>query len=86
MTIEGLARNGDLHPIQAAFMEANALQCGFCTSGMILKTYGLLKKIPQPSTTQIIEEMEGNLCRCGNYGRIIEAIQRVSRSLLGEKQ
>ena len=86
MTIEGLAENGYLHPIQKVFIKTSALQCGFCTPGMILRAYGLLKKIPQPSKEQIVKEMEGNLCRCGNYGRIIQAIQKASEAVSGEKR
>jgi carbon-monoxide dehydrogenase small subunit len=78
LTIEGLAENGKLHPLQTAFIEHNALQCGFCTPGMILNAYSLLKKNPHPSVTDIARAMEGNLCRCSSYNRIIEAIQGVS--------
>lgn len=77
MTIEGLARNGKLHPLQKAFMSHDALQCGFCTPGMIMNAYGLLLKNPNSTRQEIIESMEGNLCRCGTYGRIIDAIQTV---------
>ncbi len=79
MTIEGLARNGKLHPLQKAFMSHDALQCGFCTPGMIMNAYGLLLKNPNSTRQEIIESMEGNLCRCGAYGRIIEAIQTAAR-------
>lgn len=83
LTIEGLARNGSLHPIQKAFMENDALQCGYCTPGMIMNAYGLLLKNPEPSRSEIIETMEDNLCRCGTYGRIIEAIQIAAREMKG---
>jgi aerobic-type carbon monoxide dehydrogenase small subunit (CoxS/CutS family) len=75
LTIEGLAKNGRLHPIQQAFIAHNALQCGFCTPGMILKAYSLLLTNPTPTTGDIIEGMEDNLCRCGSHQRITRAIQ-----------
>jgi aerobic-type carbon monoxide dehydrogenase small subunit (CoxS/CutS family) len=78
LTIEGLAKDNKLHPLQAAFIEHNALQCGYCTPGMILNAYGLLKKNPRPTVTDIVRAMEGNLCRCSSYNRIIQAIQSVS--------
>ena len=81
LTIEGLARNGSLHPIQKAFIEFDALQCGYCTPGMIMNAYGLLLKNPEPSRKEIIEGMEDNLCRCGTYGRIIEAIQKAGKEM-----
>ena len=81
ITIEGLSRNGDLHPLQKAFMSHDALQCGFCTPGMIMNAYGLLLKNPNPTQEEIIESMEGNLCRCGSYGRIIEAIQSAAQEM-----
>jgi aerobic-type carbon monoxide dehydrogenase small subunit (CoxS/CutS family) len=84
LTIEGLAKNGKLHPIQKAFMEYDALQCGYCTPGMIINAYGLLLQNPEPSRQEIIEGMEENLCRCGTYGRIIEAIQKAGKEMKGE--
>jgi nicotinate dehydrogenase subunit A len=77
-TIEGLAQNGKLHPVQEAFVEADAMQCGYCTPGMILSTVGLLKKTPQPSEPEIRRALEGNVCRCGAYPRIIAAVQMAS--------
>jgi aerobic-type carbon monoxide dehydrogenase small subunit (CoxS/CutS family) len=74
-TIEGLAQNGKLHPMQEAFIEADAMQCGYCTPGMILAGVGLLKKTPQPSEPEIRRALEGNVCRCGTYPRIIAAVQ-----------
>jgi aerobic-type carbon monoxide dehydrogenase small subunit (CoxS/CutS family) len=74
-TIEGLAKDGELHPLQEAFMDRDALQCGYCTPGMILSAYALLQGNPRPSTSDIVEAMDGNLCRCGAHKRIIEAIQ-----------
>jgi len=83
VTIEGLAKNGSLHPLQKAFMEHDALQCGFCTPGMILTAYGLLQEKPQPSYSEIIQAMDDNLCRCGSYKRIVEAIQAASKEMKG---
>lgn len=83
LTIEGLAHNGKLHPVQEAFLQHNALQCGFCTPGMILTAYSLLQKNPHPSAQQIITEMEDNLCRCGSYNRIIDAVQTAARMMQG---
>lgn len=79
MTIEGLAQDGKLHPLQQAFMEHDALQCGFCTPGMILNAYGLLLKNPRPSAAEIIAGMDDNLCRCGAHQRIVQAIQSATR-------
>ena len=83
MTIEALAKNGQLHPIQKAFAEHDALQCGFCTSGMILNAYGLLLRNPEPTTDDIVRGMEGNLCRCGAHLRIIRAIESAAREMKG---
>ena len=80
MTIEGLAQSGKLHPLQKAFMDNDALQCGFCTPGMILTAYSLLRRNPRPSEVEIREGMEGNLCRCGAHKRIIEAIQSAAKA------
>ena len=74
-TIEGLENNGKLHPVQEAFIQADALQCGYCTPGMILSSVALLKKTPQPSEPEIRRALEGNICRCGTYPRIIAAVQ-----------
>ncbi len=75
LTIEGLEENGNLHPLQKAFIAKDALQCGFCTPGMLMNAYGLLLKNPTPTRDEVINGMEENLCRCGSYNRIIEAIQ-----------
>ena len=80
-TIEGLEKNGKLHPLQEAFVEHGALQCGFCTPGMIMTAYGLLLKNPKPTRAQIIAGMDNNLCRCGAHQRIIRAIQSASKSI-----
>jgi aerobic-type carbon monoxide dehydrogenase small subunit (CoxS/CutS family) len=82
-TIEGLATNGELHPVQKAFMQHDALQCGFCTPGMILNACSLLHENPEPSSQEIIDGMEENLCRCGTYGRIIEAVQTAAKEMEG---
>ena len=79
ITIEGLAKDGNLHALQKAFISHDAMQCGFCTPGMILNAYSLLLKNPNPTQQEIIESMDGNLCRCGSYGRIIQAIQTAAR-------
>jgi aerobic-type carbon monoxide dehydrogenase small subunit (CoxS/CutS family) len=78
ITIEGLARNGQLHPLQAAFAERGALQCGYCTPGMIMTAYGLLLKNRKSGREAIVKEMDNNLCRCGAHKRIIEAIEIAS--------
>lgn len=78
LTIEGLAREGRLHPLQEAFLACTAVQCGFCTAGMILTAKSLLDETPQPSSEQIREALKGNLCRCTGYWNIIEAVQRVA--------
>jgi aerobic-type carbon monoxide dehydrogenase small subunit (CoxS/CutS family) len=73
-TIEGLARAGKLHPLQRQFIEHGALQCGFCTPGMIMNAYGLLLKHPKPTRAEIVASMDDNLCRCSAYKRILQAI------------
>lgn len=83
LTIEGLAQKDKLHPLQEAFAQHNALQCGFCTPGMILNAYSLLKKNPDPNETEIVRAMEDNYCRCGTYNRIIKAVQSASLMLRG---
>ncbi len=74
-TIEGLERNGRLHPLQQALLDVGAFQCAYCASGMIMSGVALLAKNPQPSDSEIVRFMDGNLCRCGGYGRIVEAIK-----------
>ena len=83
LTIEGLAQDGKLHPLQKAFVEHDALQCGFCTPGMILNAYSLLLKNPRPTRVEIIQGMEGNLCRCGAHNRVIRAIQSAAGKMKG---
>ncbi len=77
-TIEGLEKDGQLHPLQQAFIEADALQCGYCTSGMIMSGVALLKKNPKPSRDEIVKHMDKNMCRCGTYLRIVKAIEIAS--------
>jgi aerobic-type carbon monoxide dehydrogenase small subunit (CoxS/CutS family) len=83
-TIEGLAKNGDLHPLQKAFVEHDALQCGYCTPGMILRAYSFLQKNPNPTYSDIVKNMDGNLCRCGSHNRILQAIQSAAREMRGK--
>jgi nicotinate dehydrogenase subunit A len=75
VTIEGLAPEGKLHPVQEAFLEADAMQCGWCTPGMILGAVGLLNRNPHPSPAEIVNGMNGHVCRCGTYSRVVAAIQ-----------
>ena len=79
-TIEGLAADSSLHPVQQAFLELEAFQCGYCTPGMVMSAAALLRRIPQPRREQIITHMNGNVCRCGAYLRIIEAVQHAANS------
>jgi len=81
LSIEGLSTEDKLHPIQEAFISHDALQCGFCTSGMIMNAYGFLVQNPNPSRNKIIEGMESNLCRCGAYNRILDAIQTAAKEM-----
>jgi aerobic-type carbon monoxide dehydrogenase small subunit (CoxS/CutS family) len=84
VTIEGLAANGRLHPVQEAFIKHDALQCGFCTSGMIIRAVGLLTENPKPTRREIIEGMDHNLCRCGAHVRIIQAVETASKEMEGK--
>ncbi len=83
ITVEGLMTNGKPNPLQQAFMDHDALQCGYCTPGMLMNAWALLKKNPHPTREQIVEEMEGNLCRCGAHKRIIEAVETASKEMGG---
>ncbi len=78
LTIEGLSQGRKLHPLQQAFVRHGAIQCGFCSPGMIMNAYGLLLKNGHPGRAEIMEAMEGNLCRCGCYSRILDAIEEVA--------
>ena len=79
-TIEGLESNGQLHPVQQAFLDADALQCGYCTAGMIMSSVGLLKQNPNPAEPEIRSGLQGNLCRCGTYPRIVRAVRMVAQN------
>lgn len=83
LTIDGLAGNGGLHPVQKAFIKVDALQCGYCTPGMIMNAVGLLIKNPNPTPKQVIDGMEDNLCRCGAYGRIVDAVLMAAEEMKG---
>jgi aerobic-type carbon monoxide dehydrogenase small subunit (CoxS/CutS family) len=83
VTIEGLATGGKLHPVQEAFLEHGAFQCGYCTPGMILGACALLEREPRPSREAIVKAMEGNLCRCGAHPRIVAAVEAASRVKAG---
>lgn len=78
-TIEGLGRGEQLHPVQQAFLDAGAMQCGYCTPGMIMSAVALLKKNPSPNASEIIDAMDGNVCRCGTYSRIVSAIESAAK-------
>lgn len=83
ITIEGIEKNGRLHPLQEAFLGADALQCGYCTPGMIMSGVALLSKNPSPNEEEIVRFMEGNICRCGTYPRIVTAIRKAAQSMKG---
>ena len=82
-TIEGLVQDGNLHPLQQAFLDEGAFQCAYCTSGMIMTAAALLKSNPHPAESEIATFMEGNVCRCGTHLRIIAAIRRAAKSMKG---
>lgn len=81
ITIEGLEQNGQLSAVQQAFLDEGAFQCGYCTSGMILSATSLLQRTRKPTDEQIVEAMDGNLCRCGTYPRIVAAVKRAARMM-----
>jgi aerobic-type carbon monoxide dehydrogenase small subunit (CoxS/CutS family) len=83
LTIEGLEKNGGLHPLQEAFLKHDALQCGYCTPGMILTAYSLLQSKPRPAEKDILDALEGNLCRCGAHQRIVMAVQEAAAAMEG---
>ena len=83
LTIEGLEHAGRLHPLQQAFVDANAMQCGYCTPGMIMMALGLLRQTPDPGEDEIVRFMQNNVCRCGIYPRIVRAIQQAAQTLAG---
>ncbi len=78
-TVEGLEQDGKLSPMQQAFLDEGAFQCGYCTSGMVLCATALIREMPHPTEEQIVEHMNGNICRCGAYPRIIDAVKRASQ-------
>jgi aerobic carbon-monoxide dehydrogenase small subunit len=84
-TIEGLATNGQLHPVQQGFWECHGAQCGFCTPGMILSAVQLLERNPSPSRTEIAHALRGNLCRCTGYSHIIDAVEHAARTASAQK-
>ena len=81
LTIEGLMKKGELHPLQKAFAEKDALQCGYCTPGMIMNAYGILRKNSKPAYDEIIKEMDDNFCRCSAHKRIVEAVQTAAAEM-----
>ena len=84
LTVEGLERDGELHPLQKAFSEHHALQCGYCTPGMLMSSYALLAETPQPSDVEIRKGIQGNLCRCTGYHNIFEAIKSAASEMTGD--
>jgi carbon-monoxide dehydrogenase small subunit len=82
-TIEGLAENGKLHPLQKAFVDQGAIQCGYCTPGMIMSSYALLKKNPHPKDDDIKTSLKGNICRCTGYVKIVEAVRAAAKEMNG---
>ena len=82
-TIEGFERNGRLHPVQQAFLDQGAFQCAYCTSGMIVSSVALLNKNPHPEEGEIVQALQGNICRCGTHPRIIAAIQQAAKAMRG---
>ena len=80
-TIEGLEKDGKLHAVQQAFLEAGAFQCAYCTSGMIMSSIGLLQSNPNPSPTDIFQFLQGNVCRCGTHPRIVEAVRQAAKAM-----
>jgi aerobic-type carbon monoxide dehydrogenase small subunit (CoxS/CutS family) len=85
VTIEGLAQGTDLHPVQQAFLDEDAMQCGYCTAGMIMSAASLLKRNPDPSEAEIASAMQGNICRCGTYPRIVQAVRKAATATVNGK-
>ena len=83
ITIEGLERSGQLHPVQKAFAEADAMQCGYCTPGMIVESVALLRRKADPTAPEIAHALEGHICRCGTYDRIVRAVRRAAETTKG---
>jgi aerobic-type carbon monoxide dehydrogenase small subunit (CoxS/CutS family) len=86
VTIEGIAKGGKLHPLQEAFLEMDAFQCGYCTSGMIVSALALLREKTEPTREEIIAALDGNICRCGAYARIVAAIQKAAQRMKGGRK
>jgi len=85
LTIEGMAKDGQLHPLQQAFIDYGAIQCGFCTPGMLLSAKALLDETPRPTTAEVKEALSGNLCRCTGYAKIIKAVEATAQKMRGGK-
>jgi aerobic-type carbon monoxide dehydrogenase small subunit (CoxS/CutS family) len=85
LTIEGLANNGKLHPLQQAFVDHDALQCGYCTPGIILTAYSLLLKNPKPTQSEVIQALDDNLCRCGAHNRMLQAVHSAAEKMGGRR-
>jgi len=85
LTVEGMAKDGQFHPLQQAFIDHGAIQCGFCTPGMLLSAKALLDENPQPTTAEVKEALSGNLCRCTGYVKIIEAVEAAAQKMGGGK-
>jgi aerobic-type carbon monoxide dehydrogenase small subunit (CoxS/CutS family) len=83
-TIEGIADGERLHPVQQSFIECDAMQCGYCTPGMIMESVALLRKRPSPSEAEIKQQLDGNICRCGTYNRIVRAVKAAARTIAAE--
>jgi aerobic-type carbon monoxide dehydrogenase small subunit (CoxS/CutS family) len=86
VTIEGVAKGNKLHPLQQAFLEMDAFQCGYCTSGMIVSALALLQEKPEPTREEIITALDGNICRCGAFARIVAAVQRAAQRMKGGRK
>jgi len=81
VTVEGFEQNGRLHPVQQAFLDQEAFQCAYCTSGMIVTSIALLEKNPHPSATEIVQALQGNICRCGTHPRIVAAVEQAAKAI-----
>jgi len=85
LTIEGFEQNGQLHPVQQAFLDQGAFQCAYCTSGMIVSSVALLQAHPDPTELEIVQALQGNICRCGTHPRIVAAVQQAAKAMHGAK-
>jgi len=86
LTIEGLEQNGKLHPVQEAFIDQGAFQCAYCTSGMIMSSVALLQKNPNPSSSDVVQGLQGNICRCGAHPRILAAVEQAAKAMQGRSR